>query len=1265
MRFSRALALLSLAGAMAIMTGPARADRFLNDMWDNGTVIRSDPVFPNWDMVHLGSFDIQFVDNNQGPENIRGMTVVNFGTAGGGDIENLYWIITGGGVNCKGTSLQTMTYVGLYAVYDSVAENLPAWTWTGNYVDLSNCEDLGGGTIVTLDLYADIAPCPTDGSTIKLGLPVNKVADPIWPGSISDYHADLTPTRTTLPWANTTAQLDTPILYVYKKVDRNSAAPADTLTYKLYYGRPGTADISQIEIIDSLPSYTHYVGGSAVPAPDVGWAPNPGPPLMLRWTIPGPIPVAGGLTSEVSFQLTIDWGNGEAFEPGSGNVAAPEGSRLVNRAAAYYSGPACSVGIAPLTSTVVRRFLFWMLGTNDLLFSSSIGEAPDEIIYSIYIRNLSSKKGWYDISLWDTVPDELNVWDIDCGFDDPLIGWTMTPTGAAPGFPKPTVVGGNTILDWRLDMLPDATIELRWKAKVKPTAPGGSQAMNKISLLAFGRPNTVNGTGSSIIPKGFTHLAPIALPTTYISYVAYSAQIDDGGPGFFIDFFPLNRKTQFQLFGVQYDGTSSFVTNGGVSDTISCQIGDCIGGFGGNSGCTLGSGAIPGGGRAGCGGERVPAVYDPLWTPPIAPFNFIYKVVSNSPLVWQLLTHVSDCNQDRQTYAPSSTINYRGWLHYTWPGDFTGGSTLTLINTGVDGNLNFNPDLATTAHLFKYDYSSKKWQYNRTYELGPEAVAAFVMQGPDTFPATSPDFVPWRIISSDTALIVNVGSYTFHNTDCCCCQGGDNFSSYEPSRETGLTVTPVDNNGDPLPATTYGMTNDWGCGSYLSTCVVGNVGSIDASFDIYLYMPLSTLGAPEVPTLLRNTEGLWRKIGSYTVPAGVGNPGNPINFNPGPFGGYGSAVHKIVLKSGGPIQTTSGTDTFSGWAGGGVIHSADGRTMGTEFWINMPPGWLPGGGKGCWTNTHTVDVFSPKAGTIVTGESEETYFSQFVTSGPDQCVKFIELTNPPEGSKMNWIFKADGADVIAVYNQCTQTEKGFTAPFLETGVHYAVITPPVVFSGQKFWITVVVLGAGNITKGDYCGTSLFTATDPSTLLEGVPMGLYEYDWTSDLVCDSGGMNDNGIRLFTQASMNVPGPQTIVVSDRVDGSIAGLGSLLVVIADIKFWKEPPYAVRASGDTVQFRICWSNYSSASGVNFTVTDRIPNGMTYIPDTVVNHFCGSTYGVLPGVALAYSTTDNQPNSFTTTTANPPLDITWLRWTVPEAGVKTTGCVCFQATVQ
>ncbi|MEK7765864.1 MAG: hypothetical protein AAB368_06465, partial [bacterium] len=346
-------------------------------------------------------------------------------------------------------------------------------------------------------------------------------------------------------------------------------------------------------------------------------------------------------------------------------------------------------------STTVRRFMFWKIGDNDVLYSQTYGQSPDEIIYEIFLQNLSSSKTWWNVTVWDSEPPELWSWGAGFGFDDPCMGWTMTPTGCAPASPGWSASGGSPMLPWTLAIAPAMTLSLRWKAWVTAIAPPGATAISTASVLALGRSRIFNGTGSSVVTRNFTQQVPIILPTTYVSYVAYAGGSPTGKAcrGFIMPFFPLNKKAQFELRGIEYQG-AGWSTNGGVSDSIGCLIGDCLGGFPGSAGCTLGSGAIPGGGFPGCKVERAPAKYDPVfWESncPTFPFESIYKITGNAPVLWQLLTYMTVPGDDYHTYAPAITRTYLGMTHYLWraqdnvdPLAAGYGTSLTLINTGAD-----------------------------------------------------------------------------------------------------------------------------------------------------------------------------------------------------------------------------------------------------------------------------------------------------------------------------------------------------------------------------------------------------------------------------------------------------------------------------------------------------------------------------------------------------------------------------------------------------
>ncbi len=1251
-----------LAAAIAgILLGApgVRADVCMVDSWDNGNVAPRF-VFPNWVRVPVASFDVLLCNSCAGASEIlNGLTVVNYGTAVAADVKGVSWQARCGATV---TGILPMTFAGSYA---EDAGSLPAWTWGGASVSLSGCADLCGGTCggyFTIDLYADIDPCPAAGTTIKLGFPIHAALDPIWWGSIRDNNGCV------VPWYDMYGPEQT-ITYVQKD-GPVTAAPGDTVTYTVTYGRPGVAALSSITVMDTQPPYTHYVTGSAVPAPDAGFDPDWGPPTRLKWTVAGPLAVTGGPTGEIRFGLTVDWGNGESFEPGSGDVAAPEGKRLDNQAQVSFNGTSCAgaAAVTPPVTTVVRRFLYWMLGDNDLLFSGSPGVSPDEMIYSTFIRNMSASKTWWNVSVWDTVPAELDPWCANCGLDDPCAGWTMTPTGCAAYSPRAVPAGGRTLLTWRLDMPPGMTLELRWKAQVQPGVTAGATAINQVGILELGRAGIVDGTGFSVLPGSFAHAAQIILPTTFISYVGFAGGDKGGGPGgccpgFFLALFPLNKKTQFEVRAIQYE-TGGWAAAGGVSASIGCLIGDCIGGFPGAAGCALGSGAILGGGIAGCKIERIPAKYDPPgWVDilPGLPFHFIYKLTSNSPVVWQFKTKIARADEDNMTYAPSASLSYAGMIHYSWRRyQFTAGlqpgDEYSLISTGTDVAGAVAPTLQTTVHLFKFDYTANAWGYIRSYDLAGESEAY------DRDMASTDD-APWRFVSSNCRLVIADGCHMSEKNGCCCSNCANDDAALMPDRDSGNVITGVATG--MLLGLVQGVNG--GNADYSTRITIGNTGSTDAVYEIWRYLADNTAAPAPYPPQLWGTSGTWSLIGVDTVPAGLAAPGNPRaydRYNPS-FNSGGLALYRLKVRSGGPIQALGGIHDWSPFSGGSVVHSRLGGQTGTEFWMHhcsQIASSTCGTGPG-FTSIQTINVFCPKTGMAVQAVSENGYTATYTTSGPDQCVSFTALTDVAAGGKRNYrVTVLTGERAVCQFIACKYTEKGYTAPFLVTGTHYQIIAPPVVFSGQSFWLTIVVIDATAGTKTDYCGTTSFTSTDPTATVGGTGLAAFDFTWSSATACTAA-PDENGVKVFVNVIFSRLGLQSLVASDTQDGSITGLAAIMVVGADVKLFKEPRLAVGASGDTVSFRVCWSNYSSASAFTFVITDAVPMGTTFLPEAGTASFdCGNTAGIGPRVAYSTAASTTPPAAFTE--ANPLAGTRWLRFTIPQAGVNTTGCVCYRVTV-
>jgi uncharacterized repeat protein (TIGR01451 family) len=1108
-----------------------------------------------------------------------------------------------------------------------------------------------------MHLYLDVAACPAEMVSVNLGFPTHNLTNTSYGGSVTDNH-DMA-----VPWDDLPGG-DMSIVHILKDTDRDTASPGDTVTYTIYYGRQGTS-LNSIEIFDTIPPYTHYVIGSGAPAPDAAWGtPNIGPPQTLKWTVPGPLPVAGGPTGMVTFSVTLDWGNGESFEPGSGDVGAPEGPGLNNSASAIYDGLGCgqkawgaSVGLT------VRRYLFWKLGDNDVVFAGRVGQPDDEIVYSIFVKNVSATKTWWSVHIWDTVPPELNVWPPDAGygFEDPCVGWTMTPTGCAAAAPGVKLGGGKTVLTWELDLPPLMTIELRWKARISATAKAFSTAVNQASILEWGQSGIVGGTGNSIKPKVFTHLANVVLRTTYLSYVGHGSANEKWGEcDDFIVFFPMNKATDFELRGIEYS-LAGFPVAGGVSASIGPLIGTCTGGL-----------FCPA--STGCGAERAPTHYSrytefcaPNSGPYssisacVFPYHYIYKMVSNAPVLWQVFPVNETQFDDGHTFTPSTSLNFSGMMHYTYlrenHSDTAVNDALNVMNTSIDPYGVFQPSLQTTVLVFRWNDVDRIWDFWNIWEVDAESQ---VMRPP----VDTGDEGYFRIVSSQSRLVIHQWS-----------NGAALVMNHlMPNRETGATSSKA---GAGYTFYVFpGKETDFEC-----QVGVTNLGATEATYRIDWYKPRKTTGAPaNVSPWMADTSGSWLPGPTDTVLPGLavaaGPSGNAHAYGP-PYDpswafrtpDYNWGIWRIVQLAGGPIQIVAGQH-FMSWFGGSMVHASNGDQTGQEFWVSQFQSCTYKAGCDAVNALYTIDVFCSKNNMAVRAVSSDGYSATYTSNGPDQCISFRNFTdmgnNGKRNIRMNLLAGGAQGNLICQYINCADHQRMFCAPFMVVGTHYDILVPPVVFLGQSFWITVVVVEAAGGTKEDYCGTTSFTSTDPGAKIEGAAMDLYNYTWTtnSGTTCGVSPFN-NGVRVFVNVTMTRLGMQTIVGSDTADGSISGLASLMVVGVDVKLFKEPRFSTAASSDTVAFRICWSNYSTGSAFTFVITDAVPMGMTFVPEGSVNAFnCGSTDGITPIVAYSTLTSPGPPPAASFVTGNPASTARWLRWTIPYAGVETTGCVCFRVQI-
>ncbi len=1123
---------------------------------------------------------------------LRGLTIVNTGTAvAGTDITAMYW-------------RSDADAAGVY--HTMTAEGPSMWTWAWNGVEANPDMVL----TPNLRIYTDIAPSPTDGASVQLSIPVDI---PSGTGGLTD-----------LGCCDNGGAVHSAVKFlyaVYKEADKVTAAPGETITYTLYYGRPGAGSITNLELIDTQPPYTHYVAGSASPAPDPGWDPDIGPPPRLKWTFPGPLPVTGGPTGSVTFQLTVDWGNTESFEPGSGDVAAPEGQNLWNQATGIFPNLAAGnkAHASNQTRTTIHRFMYWMVADRDILFTCS-PIACEEATYSLFVKNVSPDRTWWNVNVWDTVPPEFDAWQPGYGFDDPCLGWTMTPSGCAAATPGRVLAGGNTILTWKLDMPPGYTIELRWKGSVRPSATAGGTAINRISMLELGSAGKFQGTGHSTTPANFTHLATIILRTTYVSYTSYdyNSCFSSGGQWYFITFYPLHPSATWSLYYLAGGcGLNASITN--TAPALPCSAWP-------GPGCPVGI-------------ERVPQYYGASSGITVCanPAYDYYKLVANSPVLWEAMPTIAATNQDSVWYVPMTTRSFRGYMGYTWRRSNsaqtaqTHGDYLGIVNT---------ENIPTTVHLFQWNPGSLSWTHMDTRDLDPNSQ----WSTGGTSPALEGH---WRLLSSDAQVICWEGYAYNVMTDY------DNFTTMAPATNGNL----VAGSGEEFYAYTGTRANGF---------VMTNVGTVAATVNLWQYVslePLLTTGF--VPPNLGGASGYWTPVDSATIPPGrvgaiptpyvSGVTGDPHTYSTNACDDTTTNFTQMfeLLKirvTGGPIQVRTGRGASSRY-GGYVLHGLDSGGNSAQsvnsFWHSQHLG----------DPTFDLVAFCPASGMAVQLVSEDGYNATYTTNGPDQPITFCAITEAAGSCATNYrgiVLAPAGGQVIAMQNGTYFTERAYTAPFLATGTHYTIIAPPTVFVGQSFWITVVVLDTSGVTKTNYTGTTSFTSTDPSAKILGANMDITNYTWV---------LGDAGVKLFLNVTLTRLGMQTIVASDINDGSITGLTSVMVVGADVKLYKFPKLSVAASGDTVQFQVCWSNYSSASAFSFVITDALPVGTSFVPEATTAPFdCGNTDG--QPVTVSYSTATSVTPPPTFTTGNPAAGTRWLRWTVPMAGIGTTGCGCFRVSV-
>ncbi len=114
---------------------------------------------------------------------------------------------------------------------------------------------------------------------------------------------------------------DGPVLALMKStLSATDLGPGQDVVFTLSIANTGGDTAFGVVVLDTLPALLSYRPGTATAAADPGWAPNPGPPERLRWTVG-----ALGPGTATSFAYTVRTGT-----PGSDTVA-------VNRSVVHYA----------------------------------------------------------------------------------------------------------------------------------------------------------------------------------------------------------------------------------------------------------------------------------------------------------------------------------------------------------------------------------------------------------------------------------------------------------------------------------------------------------------------------------------------------------------------------------------------------------------------------------------------------------------------------------------------------------------------------------------------------------------------------------------------------------------------------------------------------------------------------------------------------------------------------------------------------------------
>src|SRR6185503_2468012 len=112
------------------------------------------------------------------------------------------------------------------------------------------------------------------------------------------------------------------------------------------------------------------------------------------------------------------------------------------------------------------------------------------------------------------------------------------------------------------------------------------------------------------------------------------------------------------------------------------------------------------------------------------------------------------------------------------------GDRLVIFNTGLDAGSVYDPTLATTVHLFRWNTGTLSWDYVKTGHISGESLW-MPLEG--TYAALATEVFHFRIISSDAQNMIYQGYHTFGAPGI----GGafDNHGGMVPNRNNGNLVS--------------------------------------------------------------------------------------------------------------------------------------------------------------------------------------------------------------------------------------------------------------------------------------------------------------------------------------------------------------------------------------------------------------------------------------------------------------------------------------------